>query len=247
MKRMPDGIDIFYFENLEPGRALFDDARTSYFYYMNTNYGDMIDLGIDIDDVDYIVLSWTDSYFFRFHEGDFDKESSRKKLEESGYYRDNINGIEAWREKDGDGKSDGFEGDLIHAFVKDGLFITGTELGVEKCIDVIKGDAPSLYDNEDFRGVNERLPDGMTVRCYKYFPFFNYERCIVGSYSCVIQDDDTHDATLAIKFESTEAATIAIDKVNRLRAANQIFELGYSEATQDGEFIIITSEEGLYY
>jgi hypothetical protein len=43
------------------------------------------------------------------------------------------------------------------------IVIAGYEEDVRRCIDVAMGDEPSLYDDENFRGVLDRLPKGISL------------------------------------------------------------------------------------
>ena len=140
----------------------------------------------------------------------------------------------------------GFEGDLIHALINNRLIAIGFERGIDSCIGVINEGAASIYENNDFRDIIERLPGGLSMQCSMHW-YQEVEGFIIGGFSIVMNDDGTQDFTWVGKFQNSEAASNGINIIMSDLADDFNFDLAIAQATQDGEYLTITAEDQEIY
>lgn len=244
MKSMPDSTSEFFVENFKAARAIgADELNENYGGYLDMWEENLLEWGISSDEVDSLAWHASDAAVFLIG-GDFNLDNIRGKLEESGEYRDEYRGVEIWT--GGESMGAGFEGDLIHALINNKLIAIGFELGIDSCVGVINEGDASIYDNNDFRDIIERLPDGLSVKCsMNYDP--KIEDIIIGGFSLVMNDDGTQDFTFVGKFVNSEAASNGIDIIMSDLAGDFNFDLAVAQATQDGVYITITAKEQEIY
>lgn len=240
MKRMPDSTSDFYFQNVKEGRVI-GAAELCEGYGRNIEMWreNPLDIIITPDETDYLAWFISD-WLVSLIEGNFNLDSIREKLAESDMNNDQYRGVEIWREEDRRDVT-GYESDLVHALVNDRLILIGYEPGVNDCIDVMNGGQASLWENRDFGGIIERLPEGLTMNCRLDWGR-EVEDIVVGGFSLVMNEDGTQDFTFVGKFRSSDAAGKGIDIILNDLADDFGFSPVSAAATQDGEYITIIAE-----
>lgn len=240
MKRMPDSTSDFYFQNVKEGRVI-GAAELCKGYGRNIGMWreNPLDIIITPDETDYLAWFISD-WLVSLIEGNFNLDSIREKLAESDMNNDQYRGVEIWREEDRRDVT-GYESDLVHALVNDRLILIGYEPGVNDCIDVMNGGQASLWENRDFGGIIERLPEGLTMNCRLDWGR-EVEDIVVGGFSLVMNEDGTQDFTFVGKFRSSDAAGKGIDIILNDLADDFGFSPVSAAATQDGEYITIIAE-----
>lgn len=245
MKRMPEGINGFVFEDFREARTLgAGELNEGYGGYLDIWEENLLEVGINLGDVDSLVQFASYSVVFLI-EGDFNLDDIREKLEEDGLNSGEYRGVEIWAAGDNVGEET-WEGGIIYALISSRLIAIGFEQDIDKLIGVIDEGAASIFDNNDFRDTIERLPDGLTVQCSMQW-YTVIEDIIIGGFSLVMNSDGTQDFTWVGRFNNSEAATAAIDVIINETEDFLGFGLVDMQATQDGEYVTVTAENQEIY
>jgi hypothetical protein len=245
MKRMPDDTTEFYVQDFKKGRAIrAEEICEAYGRYLDLGEETILEWGIDLDEADIMAMFISDVSVLIFG-GDFTLDSIREKLAKSGLHQEEYRGVEIWKERDNNGES-GFAGPLIHALISNRLILVGMEHGIDGCLDVMEQGDASLYENEDFMDIIERLPGGLTVSCSIHWEP-EVGGIIVGGFSLPMNKDGTQDFTWVGKFESSEAAINGSDMMLSDLADVFNFDMAIAQAIQDGIYLTITAESQEIY
>jgi len=245
MKRMPDDATEFFVEDFKAGRAIgADELSEGYGGFLDMWRENLLDVGIDLDGTSTLAWYASDTAAFLI-EGDFNLDNIRAKLEESGEHSEEYRGVEIWTKGDNIEET-GDHGDLVYALINSALIIVGSEQSIDGCIGVINEGDASIYDNNDFRDIIERLPRGLTLQCSVHW-YQEVEGFIIGGFSLVMNSDGTQDFTWVGKFENSEVVDSAIDIIINGLADDFIFDPAIAETTQDGEYLTITAEDQEIY
>ena len=231
MKKLPNYIDFFYFMDVD---AMRNDADLEKVYIDFEDYFEVFSdyWGINFNDVDGFARAIIG--FNIFFEGDFNLNEVREKLEELEYGGDEYRGIEIWEVED-----------VFIALVSNKLIIIGIEDAVKDCIKVIKDGDASLYDDEDFRDIIERLPSGIIVQFAEgIFPLsgVGYEGLEVAGMSAMKKDKNSMICTGICKFENRDAASNAMEEIEFSLENDPTADWRKIEVTQDSEFVVCTCE-----
>lgn len=192
MKKLPRDAGGLSFTNV---RALRDDKDFNKAY---ETLKDLIDsdfqtLAISADDVD----TMTEGGSLTMLEGHFDLAEVRTGLERNNYDKDEYKGIETWKGSDSS-----------VALISGSFIVIGYGLAnVEDCVDVIKGDGDSLYDDEDLRDVLSRAPAGIGVSVDPGLGYYEGLKAVANSGGK--KDADTIWVTSIFLFEDEDAAAVA--------------------------------------
>ena len=157
MEKVPASATSFHVVNYGSFRV-DDDLRRAYSQADAEYSDDLAELGIRTADVDYMIRAarwvqpdaWSGLVIL---EGTFDLDDLSARFKDNEYYRDEYNGVRTWA-----------GGGLSVALVSASCIVYADYVDkVRYCLDVIKGGADSLYDNEDLRDVVAKLPAGVLV------------------------------------------------------------------------------------
>jgi hypothetical protein len=158
IKKVPASATSFDVVNYGSFRV-DDDLRGAYSQADAEYNDDLAELGIRPVDVNFMTIAarclspdgWSGLVIL---EGTFNLRDLRARFEDSDYYEDEYKGIQTWTSP------------LHHpvALVSASCIVYGEHMDVVVgCLDVIKSEADSLYDNEDLRDVVAKLPAGVLV------------------------------------------------------------------------------------
>jgi hypothetical protein len=240
MKRMPDDTTEFNVEDFNKGRTIrAEEICEAYGRYLEVAEDALLEWGIDLDEADTMAMCISDVFVFIIS-GDFNLDNVRENLEKSGLYQEEYREVEIWKERDNSGETC-YEGPLIHALINNRLILISTERGIDGCLDVMEQGDASLYGNNDFKEIIERLPEGLVVSCSVHWKP-EVEGIIVGGFSLVMNDDGTQDFTWVGKFENTVAADNAIDIIMNDLADDFNFDMAIAQVARDGIYLTITAE-----
>lgn len=198
MKRVPDNFTMFMFYDVE-GIGANEDWEDM--------LGDLDDTGgmeVDMDEVDVMASGMTAEFdMIMLMEGSFDDPTDG--LEMAGYTSETYNGVDVWVVG---------EGAFSNAMAFwDNLFVMGSEDAVKDCIDVIEDGEDSLYDNDDYGDVADRLGDGLIAMLMEAEGIPDMEDAEVFGMSYAAKDSNTAKVKGVVAFVDEDAANAAMDDV----------------------------------
>ena len=233
MKKIPIGSDSFAFIDIDAIRT--DNDLEDIYIGIADSFGMFPgSVGINFDELDRLTNDEIGNVLL---EGDFYLDKIRGTFTELEYNRDEYSGVEVW----------GIEGGLI-ALVSNKLIIFSFEDTVKDYIKVINGVDASLYDDEDFRDVIERLPRGIAMVCTEgIFPVFptshdKYDGLKVAGFSVMKKDEYSVAYTMVSKFENSNDASDAMDEIQFNLESDELYNWRNITVKQDAEFVIVTTE-----
>lgn len=167
-------------------------------------------------------------------DGSFKLSEVRDTLEDQGFDKSEYKGVEVWEDPSG----------YAWVAVMGNLIVVGSKDAVEDCIDVIKGGESSLRDNRDAREVMDRLPSGIVMglgigEAFSEIIDQEYEGLKVGGMSLAKKDKNTLRAAAVMKFEDSDAAQNAADRIK-----DDLEEENFKniKIDRDNEFVKVTAE-----
>lgn len=219
MERLTENVTKFYFVDVRAFRA--DNSLDEiYKASRDTIEFDFRQLGISAADVDTMAKGGGVTIL----EGSFSLGSVRDELRGNGYDDAEYKGIETWGR------------DLSVALVSKSCIVTGGSTDtLEDCIDAMKGDCASLYDNADARDVVGRLPDGLWTNVS--FKQAGLDGLKAEGRSGDKKDADTIRMTVIYLFEDEDAAGNARGDIEDESADNANVEM-----TQDGKYVTVSAD-----
>lgn len=236
MKKVPKDAGEFAYIDI---KALRDDEDFSELYEdMEDAFAEFTEsfLGIDFDDVDSFGVFGEEFWL----EGNFDLDEVRDNLENpefgfgfgSSFEEGEYKGVEIWESP---GTWLALMGDTI---------IFGNEDGVKAFIRVVEEGDDSLYEDEDFRDLVDRLPGGpvVTVDEGAFYDAYEYDGLQVWGMSLKKKDSDTVTMTMVCKFEDEDSADSALDDIENDVESDEENELRNVRVTRDGRFVEVTAE-----
>jgi len=189
--------------------------------------------GIDSTDVKHLGMG--DAMLFG---GEFDVSETASELEDNGYKQTEYQGVGVWHQGDALSLGPGW------IVLQEDMLIAGDEDDVKVSIDVMNGNADSLYDEGVYRDILDKLPGGfMLFLGDNAFTEDDYDGFEVGGMSVVKKDSDIVMLTAVMQFESEDAAQSAIEGVRSdLEGDSEAYE--NIELQRDGRFLKATFEQG---
>lgn len=245
MRKTPGNATFFSFQDV---KAMRNDHNLEVLYrdYRNNSESTFGDYGVDLNDVNHTVSSISfdveDAGALLILDGDFDLGEVRDRLNSLGFDKDEYRGVEVWKRDRGvevgerNGAVEVWKGGELVA-LRDNLVIAGDKHIVRYCIEVIKGEKDSLWDNEDARDVVNRLPDGIMLAYFAPFGDGLYSGVGASGGSMEKKDEETLKSTQVFMFEDENAA--------RSFAEERRDVIGARTVEKDGRFVILTSETAI--
>ena len=231
MKKLPKGTDSFMFVDMKTMRS--DDDLEDLFDSFSEDSGDMGDMfGVKMDDVDFVAFAG-EMYVM---EGSFDLAEVREALEDSGFEKDDYEGVEIW---------EAFGFSLV--LVDSGCVIMASGTDAEDCVDVIKGKADSLYEDEDVSDDMAKLPGDALVVGWgggseSLLTDEGYAGLEATAVSMSKKDSDEMQATAVMRFKDAASAKDAMDEVEKDMKEDADSEVSNVKVTQDGMYIKATAD-----
>ncbi len=240
MKKLPQGSETFMFVDMKTMR---DDKDLAQVYSSFDDEEGMASAmgGISMDDVDSFVMA---GEMVVLMQGQFDLEEVRTQMEEDGADKDEYQGVEVW-------KTFGF----AWALVDSNLVIMASDDDAEDCIDVIKGNSKSLYEEADVSADMGKLPGDSLVVAWgvggeNFFANETYSGLEATAISMSKKDSDTMKVTAFMRFQDSASARDAMDDVQEDMEQEGEAEVTNLKVTQDGAYVKATAEtdldEGLF-
>lgn len=171
--------------------------------------------------------------------GELDVTKTAEELEENGYKQTEYSGVGVW-----------YQGDVLSLgpqwiVLQEDMLIAGDEDDVKASIDVMNGNADSMYDGGEYQDILDRLPGGfMLFLGENAFTEDNYDGFVAVGMSIAKKDSNAVLLTAVMQFESEDEAQTAIEGV---RSDLEGDSEGYEniELKQDGRFLKATFEQSL--
>lgn len=227
MRKMPMSTSSFRFMDIQALRG-DDDLKDLYKGWRDSCEYTLDDYGIVPNDVNCTAISFNEGCYLI--DGDFDIGKLRNMRDSLGFNEHKYRDVEVW-ERTGEAVA------LIEH-----LIITGTDECVRDCIDVIKGDKDSFWDNQDVRDLVDRLPDGIMMY-YELKPTWVINEGLEAQGSSIEKgDEDTVNVTWIYMFEDEDAARDAIDQISENIERK---DYKYSDVSHDKKFVIVIFEQGI--
>lgn len=231
MKKLPKSTETFMFVDVKAMRT--DDDLEALSDSFSGDSGDMgAMLGVKMDDVDFVAFAG-DMYVM---EGSFDLAEVREALEDSGFEKDDYEGVEIW-------EALGFSLVLVDS----GCIIMASGTDAEDCVDAIKGKADSLYEGEDVSDDMAKLPgDGLVVVWSGGSEGFITEEGYAGLEATAVsmskKDADELQMTAMLRFKDAASAGDVMDEIKADLEENAESEVTNLKVTQDGQYIKATAD-----
>ena len=230
MKRVPQDSWSFMYINTDAFRADTD---------LEGKYDDIVEgfewmtdpFGIDFDEVDSFAVGGRNfGDMILLFEGNHNFDAIRATLTSDNRSASDYKGIEVW-------------GEMV-ALVSNRLVVLGE---VTNCIDVIMDVDTSLYGDDNFRLVAERLPSGILFEfqdgALRVAGFYSaYDGIQVSGWSTIKKDEHSMTITAVCKFENMNAASSAIDAIEDDLENYPYADLRNVDVKQGAEYIEITCE-----
>jgi len=230
MRQTPENAIYFTFVDAKELRG-DNDLEHLYEAWRDNLGGALDECGIVADDVNLTAMgAASEGVGYYLIDGSFSPREISDELDSLGFDEDEYRGVALW-ERNGESVA-----------VMEDLFILGTGQGVRDCIEVIKGEKDSLWDNQDAKDVVDRLPDGINVKYISHPQYMAYEGMTAQATSLERKDEDTLKMTGVFMFEDEDAARDAVAAIKEDTGAEEIER---SEVKQDGRFVILTIEFGI--
>jgi hypothetical protein len=212
MKRVPEGAAMFMFYDVGEMRGYgeWEDLLKG---------TELPDSGIEpeMDEVDAMAMAMPampggeSMDYLMLMEGSFDSGDLADELDTVGWDNATYSGVDIW-------VMEAFGGFSMAMALWDDLLAAGTEDMVKDCIDVIEGGEDSLYDNDDFRDVADRLGSGLIAMVTEVEAMgeIGMEDAEILGMSYDRKDSDTAKIKAAVVFADEDAADAAVDDIERL-------------------------------
>lgn len=241
MKKIPSDTGIFIVMDVKTFR---DDSDLSELYNNSSSsieeiLGDLNEYQDAVNTYSMVMLEENEESsggMLYIIEGSFDLSIMESKLNDQDYSTSDYEGITIWEQQD--------EYYTLYIALLGKLFIIGDEDSVKRCIDVIKKGEASLYDNQDFRHIIDRLPSGSMMMFgtdeFSLFMGLEVEGLVVNGMSMAKKDSNTMNSTGIFKFTDSDAAANALDSIqSEIENDDDATNI---HVAQDGEYINTTYE-----
>ncbi len=230
MKKLPPGSEAFMFMDI---KAMRNDADLKDLYdSLSDTTGGMGGDAMSPEDLDFFVMG--DELFMM--QGSFDVEDMRDYLEDSGFDKDEYQGVETW-EAFGFGMA--LDGNTI---------IYGSTTDIEDCIDAMKGKTKSLYDDAGLKDDMGKLPGNALLVIWGSGTegILGEDEDYAGMESVVASIDkknaDEMSATIYLRFKDDASAKAAVDQVKEDIEQDSEAEFKNVKVTQDGKYVKVTGD-----
>ncbi len=224
MELLPYDVTQFMYMDIKALRAdpdyrdIYDEMR----YDISDGIRD--EMGQYFLDVD--AITWANDKYGLI-EGDFDFDDFRYAMEDNDYDEGVYRGVEIW--------SDGYD---AYALINNMIVYCTDEDDIRQIIRLSKGSGSSMYDNEDYTDVLNRIPSGVFILLTQ--DEYEEYRCGGISLGKVSGADDILEFIVCAKFGSERRAEENMRDLEEEMEGS--FDLYVVDARQSGEFIIITAE-----
>ena len=195
MKRFPNNADSFGYQNIES--ILSDkDLKQMLCHYteLDETYGFLPNQEAGTSG----AVIWIGDIPYDELESEFNEHTSKIDYQ----------GIDFWPES---------PGYTAITFLNDS-YTFGTDESVKACIDASLGKRLSLYEENDYIDIIDKLPPGIKIQIWKdNFTHKNleYDGLIISGYSCVKATKDSLTITAILKFTDRKTASDALDDVRQ--------------------------------
>jgi hypothetical protein len=166
-------------------------------------------------------MGFCDGGTFCLWAGSFDTAAMRRFLD-SRYEVYPHRNVKVWVDKE-------YSKDFSAAIVND-IVITGYDEDVRRCIDVAKDGAGSLWDDENYRGVLDRLPKGIGAALWS--PLSGYRPGVLVMGTAETEDDGILTETTVYRCEDEDLAKAYVAELEGP---------GLQQVARDGVYVISTS------
>jgi len=230
MKMVPKDSWSFTYMNVDAFRTDVD---------LEGKYDDLVEgfeswtspFGISFDVVDSFAVGGRNfGDMILLFEGDHNLDVIRATLTQQ-YSVSEYQGVEVW-------------GEFYIALVSDKLVVLGE---IRNCVDAIMNIDTSLYGDDNFRFVAERLPTGILVDlqdgALRVVNFYSaYDGIQVSGWSAIKKDEHSMKITAVCKFGNEDAAMSAMDAIEDDLEYYPYADLRNVDVKQDAEYIEVTCE-----
>ncbi len=226
MEVLPDDIFAFMSIDLEALRA-DDDLEDIYDSMWGSEDELSEELGIYPSEINTIAVAYSYDYdMWGFIKGDYYIDEILDTFEDKGYGHDEYRGVEIW--------SADYE---VFAFLGNMLVTAGSEDSLRASIRISTGEGTSMYSNEDYRDVLNRLPAGIITMLMQE----EYEEYLAAGFTMrkSTGTNDTMEINGCFKFSSEQEAKNNIQQMEDDLESGDAYNINLN---QKGEFIEITWE-----
>ena len=211
MKMLPSDSGEFYFANVS---ALFTDGNSA--LVGNASKG-----------LNYLMTS--NHITLGEYAKDFDLSQLTNDVAQNSTTSYDYKGVKVWVQKYGS------------AILLDNIEIRGDDnYSIQRCIEVIKGEKPSLYDNKDFKDIADRLTGGDTIGIADSSYASDSQVGLLTQGYSLTKQGTTEIMTGLYKFTNATAAQQYVTLVQEGLADSPLGDGANSTVTQDGMFVKMT-------
>jgi hypothetical protein len=232
MKKIPRGTDVFGCFDI---KAMRGDGDLAPLYEALTGEWDAVyqTLGMPRDSMDTVGTDGEDTVVI---EGRFDLDEVRDVLDGGAFVDHEYLDVQIWE-----------TGETGVALVSDNCIVFQTDGDIEDCVDAMKGERASVYDDEDIAETMGRLPDGLFVvyGAGREGPFSNedYDGLEATAVSVAKRDADSLWMVVLFQFEDEDSADDAFDDIKDDMTSNtEGVDAATIVATQDGRYVEVTAD-----
>ncbi len=185
-----------------------------------------------------MVNSYAASDEVSLFQGHFDFDSIRIMVAEYGYESTMCEGAELLESEHIDFSRDSF------AFL-DSFVIHGSSKDVRECILVMQKKQKSLYDNQDFKDIVTRLPQGTLIECDKntFRYYYQYDGLQMAGTSMWAKNQDTISLEGILKFEDGDTAKATMSRILTDLKGDPHGDWSNITTTQNGAYVKVTAEQ----
>lgn len=185
-----------------------------------------------------MVNSYAKSDEVALFQGHFDFDSIRIMLIEYGYESTMCEGAELLESEHIDFDRDSY------AFL-DSFVIHGSSNDVRECILVMQKRQKSLYDNQDFKDIVTRLPQGTLIECDKntFRYYYEYDGLQMAGTSMWAKNQDTISLEGILKFEDGDTAEVTMNRILTDLKDEPHSNWSNITTTLNGAYVKVTAEQ----
>ena len=227
MKILPDdtktlwSIDIKQFESDSDLEDLYDDFRDE------IDEDDMEEaIGVSLPDLSTLIVAKSDNSQWVIFKGEFDLDDVRFSLEDQHLKEDEYRDVEVWR------------GDYAVTFLGDMIIVAERFDDIKIPIRLNERKGGSMYDDEYFKSIAERLPSGIINLLTKESGFGAQANGITVNKLAMAKD--SMEVRGWYKFSSEKRAESSISALED--QLEQQLDAIRIDCRQDGEFVEVTGE-----
>ncbi|MFO8011236.1 MAG: hypothetical protein R6U89_10565 [Dehalococcoidia bacterium] len=219
MKMLPEDTREIIYWDISSNTIGSDEAGIG-FYVLYMSLGDLVSY---VHEINWVATTIEDDFITK---ADFDEELIKELSENTNstyrYANIPVRGDEE-----------------IALTIIDKYILGGSKDFVQDCISVIEDGNKSLYDNEEFRDIVDRLPKSESVSCgYSLIEEFENAKIVGGSINGY--DEPRLEHTTIIAFSSSKVANQNIEQVREELTSCEAVEFHDIEVIQDGAILEVT-------